>query len=62
MHVLMMFQRKAEKVFQYNHDCLGHVKIKESFLVNVKFKVQPFFVKELKCLSSFINKEFSVKP
>ena len=26
MHVLMMFQRKAEKVFQYIHDGLGHAK------------------------------------
>ena len=62
MHVLMMFQRKAEKVFQDIHDGLGHAKIKECFLVNVDFKNQPFIVKALKCLSSFINKDFSAKP
>ena len=45
MHVLMKFQRKAEKVFQDIHDGLHHAKIKECFLVNVDFKNQPFIVK-----------------
>ena len=62
MHVLMMFQRKAEKVFQHIHDGLGHAKIKDCFLVNVDFQNQPFIIKALKCLSSFINKDFSAKP
>ena len=55
MHVLMMFRRKAEKVFQDIHDILGHTKIKDCFLVNIDFKNQLFLVKALKCLSSFIN-------
>ena len=55
MHVLIMFQRKAEKVFQDIHDILGHTKIKDCFLVNIDFKNQLFLVKALKCLSSFIN-------
>ena len=45
IHVLMMFQRKAEKVFQDIHDGLHHAKIKECFLVNVDFKNLPFIVK-----------------
>ena len=55
MHVLIMFQRKAEKVFQDIHDILGHTKIKDCFLINIDFKKQAFIVKALKCLSSFIN-------
>jgi len=53
MHVLMMIQRKAEKVFQDIHDGLGHTKIKECFLVYLDFKNQPFIVQALKFLSSF---------
>ena len=62
MHVLMMFQQKAEKVFQDIHDGLRHAKIKDCFLVNVDYQNQPFLIKALKCLSSFINKDFSPKP
>ena len=62
MYVQMMFQRKIEKVFQDIHDGLGHAKTKECFLVNVDFKNQPFIVNALKCVSSFINKDFSAKP
>ena len=57
-----MLQRKAEKVFQDIHDGLGHAKIKDCFLINVDFQNQPFIIKALKCLSSFINKDFSAKP
>ena len=56
MHVLMMFLRKAQKLFQDIHDGLGHAKKK--ILVNVDFKNQPFIVKALKCLSSIINNDF----
>ena len=31
MHVLIMFQRKAEKIFQDTHDGLGHAKTKDCF-------------------------------
>ena len=58
MHVLMLFQQKAEKVFQNIHDGLGHAKIKDCFLVKVHFQNQPFIIKALKCLPSFINKDF----
>ena len=51
MHVLKMFQLKAEKVFQDIHEGLGHAKIKDCFLVNIDFKNQQFIVKALKCLS-----------
>ena len=49
-------------MFQDIHDGLGHAKIKDCFLVNIDFKNQSFIVKALKCLSSFINKDFSAKP
>ena len=50
MHVLIIFQRKAEKVFQEIHDGFIYAKIKECFFVNVDFKNQPIIVKALKCL------------
>ena len=58
MHVIIIFQRKAEKVFQEIHDGFSYAKIKECFFVNVDFKNQPFIVKALKYLSSFINNDF----
>ena len=36
--------------------------IRQWFFVNIDFKNQPFILKSLKCISSFINKAFSAKP
>ena len=44
------------------HDSLGNRKIKECFLVDVEFSKESFVIKSLKCLSNFINRDYSSKP
>ena len=59
---LMLFQRKIKELCQDIHDMIGKKKIKKCFLVDVEFHSESFVVKSLKCLSSFINAEYSAKP
>ena len=58
----MMFQGKIKQLCQEIHDTLGHKKINDCFLVDVEFKNESFVIKSLKCLSNFINKDYSAKP
>ena len=50
------------QVFQDIHDGIGNSKIKDCFLVDIDFQNQSFILKAVKCLLSFINKDFSAKP
>ena len=62
VHVLMLFQSKIKYLCQQIHDHLGKQKIKNCFLVDVDFQSESFVVKAIKCLSNFINREYSGKP
>ena len=43
-------------------DSLGKKKIGKFFLVDVDFMKESLAVKSLKCLSAFINQDYSAKP
>ena len=58
----MMLQGKIKELCQEIHDSLGKKKISECFLVDVEFRNESFVVKSLKCLSNFINRDYSAKP
>ena len=58
----MMFQGKIKGLCQDIHNSLGNKKIVESFLVDVDFKNESFVIKSIKCLSNFINQDYSAKP
>ena len=62
MHPLMMFQRQVTSVFQQIHDSISKEKILDCFMVDVDFTNEDFISKSIRCLISFINKDFSVKP
>ena len=62
VHPLMMFQRKVKEVFQLLHDTLGKERIVDCFLVDVDFVNEDFITKAIKCLTSFISKDYSAKP
>ena len=62
MHPLLMLQRKVKDVFQVLHDKLGKNRIIECFLVDVDFAGEDFITKAIKCLTSFISKDYSSKP
>ena len=62
VHPLMMFQRKVKDVYQSIHDAIGDNRIKDCFLVDVDFKSESFIYKAIRCLTSFINSDFSSKP
>ena len=62
VHPLMMFQGKIKQLCQQIHESLGKSKISECFLVDVEFRNESFVVKAVKCLSNFINREYSAKP
>ena len=57
-----MFRDKVKEVYQKIHDGLGVNKIKECFLVVVDLQNETFIYKAIQCLTSFISKDFSVKP
>ena len=62
VHPLMMFQNKIKAICQKMHDTLGKQKINDCFLVDVEFKNESFVIKAVKCLSNFINRDYSAKP
>ena len=62
VHPLMLFQNKIKDLCQRIHDHIGQQKIKDCFLVDVEFQSESFVIKALKCLSNFINREYSGKP
>ena len=62
VHPVMLFQRKIKELCQDIHEMIRKKKIKKCFLVDVEFHSESFVVKSLKCLSSFINAEYSAKP
>ena len=62
VHPLMLFQHKINSVYQQIHDAMSDRKLKDCFLVNIDFKNESFIYKAMRCLVSFINKDFSSKP
>ena len=61
VHPLMMFHNKIKLLFEQIHATLGKKKIKDCFLVDVDFHSESFVLKAIKCLSNFINKDYSFK-
>ena len=62
VHPLMMFQAKMKEIYHDIHNSLGNKAIVECFLVDIEFKHESFVIKSLKCLSNFINNNYSSKP
>ena len=62
VHPLMLFQRKIKELCQLVHDGFGVKKLSDCFLVDVDFRNESFVVKAIKCLTNFINRDFSAKP
>ena len=62
VHPLMMFQNKIKDICLKIHDTLGKRKINDCFLVDVEFRAESFVIKAVKCLSNFINRDYSAKP
>ena len=58
----MMFQGKLKEICTDIHNSLGNKKITQCFMVDVEFKNESFVVISLKCLSNFINNDYSSKP
>ena len=62
VHPLMLFQRKIKELCQLVHNELGSQRLSDCFLVDVDFRNESFVVKAIKCLTNFINRDFSAKP
>ena len=62
VHPLMLFQRKIKELCQQIHDQLGTQKLSDCFLVDIDFRNESFVVKAIRCLTNFINSDFSAKP
>ena len=57
-----MLQGKIKELCEQIHDSLGKKRIGECFLVNMEFRNDSLVIKSLKCLSNFINRDYSAKP
>ena len=57
-----MMQCKVKQLFQVIHDKIGNNGINKCFYVNVDFKSESFPFKAIRCLTSFIDRDFSTKP
>ena len=57
-----MFQRKLKDLCQQIHDSLEKQKISNCFLIGIYIRNESFVLKAIKCLSNFINQEYSAKP
>ena len=62
IHPLMMMQRKVKQLFQVIHYKIGNNEIHKYFYVDVDFKSQSLPSKAIRCLTSFISRNFSTKP
>ena len=62
VHPLIMFQDKVKALCKLLHSSVGAQKISECFLVDVEFNNESFVVKAIKCLTNFINRDYSAKP
>ena len=62
IHPLMMMQRKVKQLFQVIHYKIGNNEIHKYFYVDVDFKSQSLPSKAIRCLTSFISRNFSAKP
>ena len=55
-------KRKVKQLRQVIHDKIGNDEINKFFYVDVDFKNDSFPLKAMRCLTSFINKDFSTTP
>ena len=55
-------QRKLKDMCQQIYDSLRKQKISDCFLVGIELQNRSFVLKDIKCLSNFINQEYSAKP
>ena len=65
MMMMMMIedvQRKLKYLCQQMHNSLRKQKISDCFMVGIEFQNESFVLKAIKCLSNFINQEYSTKP
>ena len=65
VHRLMMIddvRRKLIDIYQQIHNSLRKQKISNCFLVGIEFQNLSFVLKAIKCLSNFMNQEYSAKP
>lgn len=62
IHPMMIFQCNLKVEFQFIHETLGTERIVNCNLVDLDFANEGFMIKALKCLTSFLNKNFSTKP
>ena len=62
IHPLMMMQHKVKQIFQVIHDKIGNNKIKNCFFyIDVDLKSEYFPIKAIRCVTFFINRDFSTK-
>ena len=47
---------------QQRHNSLRKQKISDCFMIGIEFQNESFVLKAIKCLSDFINQEYSTKP
>ena len=57
----MMMQLKVKQLFHVIHDQIGNNEINKCFYVDLDFKSESFPFKAIRCLTSFVNKDFSTK-
>ena len=57
-----MFQGEIKELHQEILDSLGKNRICECFLVDVEFRNESLVIKSLKCLTNFIDWDYSAKP
>ena len=56
-----MIQCKVKQLFQVVHNKIGNNEINNCFYIDVDFKSESFPIKAIRCLTSFINRDFSTK-
>ena len=59
VHPLTMIQLKVKQLFQVIHEKIGNSRINKCFYVDLDVKSEPFPFKAIRCLTSFINLDFS---
>ena len=62
IHLLMIFQMKLKELHNDIQQSFGTKKLDECFIVDIDFKDENFILKAMKCLTNFVNNEYSAKP
>ena len=61
MYIYSCFKKKLSNYIK-RFMIYWEIEINECFMVDVEFKSESFIIKSIRCLSNFINQEFSAKP